>query len=107
MIYFAFYIVILAWVWWGSRVGWLQAIQTSLAILIPLILILLFNVKAGRLLFRNPMVGIISMLPTTVLIFKASQPLVAGINTWMASKANGFDGMEDIVDAEVISKEDA
>ena len=63
--------------------GWSEALKTILSVLIPSILIILFNVKAGRLLFRNPAVGIISVLPTAIFIFKASQPLVVGINCWI------------------------
>ena len=79
----------------------------SAVCLIPLALIILFNARAGRLLFRNPIVGIISVLPTAVFIFKASQPIVVGINSWIDKKNIDFVEMKDVVDAEVISKEEA
>ena len=107
MTYLALYIAGIASIWWISRVGWSEALKTILTILIPSVLIILFNAKAGRLLFRNPIVGIISVLPTAVFIFKASQPLVVGINSWIDKKTNEFVDMKDVVDAEVISKEDA
>ena len=107
MTYLALYIAAIASIWWIFRVGWLEALKTILSILIPSMLILLFNAKAGRLLFRNPIVGIISVLPTAVFIFKASQPVVVGINNWIDKKKNDFVDLNDAVDAEVISKEDA
>jgi len=107
MTYIALYVFAIASVWWISRVGWSEALKAILSVLIPSVLIILFNVKAGRLLFRNPIVGIISILPTAVFIFKASEPLVAGINSWIDKKTNDFVDMKDVVDAEVISKEDA
>ena len=107
MTYLVLYIFGILSIWWIYRVGWLEALKTILAVLIPSILIILFNVKAGRLLFRNPVVGIISVLPTAVFIFKTSQPLVVGINSWIDKKTNDSEEMKDIVDAELISKEDA
>ena len=86
--------------------GWLEALKTILSVLIPSGLIILFNLKAGRLLFRNPLIGVISALPTAVFIFKASQPFVTGINSWIDRKTNDFVDSKDIVDAEVISKEE-
>tara|TARA_Y100001968_G_C19426246_1_gene754528 strand:- start:32 stop:355 length:324 start_codon:yes stop_codon:yes gene_type:complete len=106
MIYLFLYVVAIASFWWISRVGWLEALKTMVKILIPSTLIILFNLKAGRLLFRNPIVGIISVLPTAVFIFKLSEPLVVSINSWIDKKKNDFFDMEDVVEAEVISKED-
>ena len=107
MTHLVLYIAGIASIWWIFRVGWSEALKTILGILIPSVLIILFNAKAGRLLFRNPIVGIISVLPTAVFIFKVSQPLLLGINTWIDKKTNDFAYMKDVVDAEVISKEDA
>ena len=90
MIYLILYVAGIASIWWIFRVGWLEAIKTIVSVLIPSILIVLFNAKAGRLLFRNPIVGIISVLPTAVFIFKASQPVVVGINSWIDKKTNRF-----------------
>ncbi len=107
MTYLFLYAAGIASLWWISRVGWTEALKTILSVVIPSILIILFNVKAGRLLFRNPIVGIISLLPAAVFIFKASQPVVVGINSWIDKNTNKFVDMKDIVDVEVISKEDA
>ena len=107
MTYLVLYVASIVSIWWIYRVGWLEALKTILAVLIPSILIILFNVKAGRLLFRNPMVGIITVLPTAVFIYRGSQPLVSGINNWLDRKTNDFIDMQDVVDTEVISKEEA
>ena len=106
MTYLFLYIVGLASIWWVYRVGWTEALKTILSVLIPSILIILFNVKAGRLIFKNPAVGIISVLPTAFFIYRWSKPLVFGLNSWIDRKRNEFVNSQDIVDAEVISKEE-
>ena len=106
MTYLVLYVAGIVSIWWIYRVGWSEAFKTIVAVLIPSILIILFNVKAGRLLFRSPVVGIISVLPTAVFIFRGSQPLVSGINSWIDRKTNDFVDMQDVVDAEVVSGEE-
>ena len=105
MTYFVLYIAGIASIWWVYRVGWTEALKTILSVLIPSILIILFNVKAGRLIFKNPAVGIISVLPTAFFIYRGSKPLVFGINSWIDRKRNEFVDSKDVVEAEVISKE--
>ena len=107
MSYIVLYIAGIASIWWIYRVGWTEALKTVLSILVPSILIILFNVKAGRLLFKNPAVGIISILPTALFIYRGSQPLVLGINNWIDRKRNEFVDSREVVDAEVVSEEDA
>ena len=107
MPYLVLYIAGIASIWWVYRVGWTNAIKTILSVLIPSILIILFNVKAGRLIFKNPAVGLISILPTAFFIYRGSKPLVFGLNSWIDRKRNEFVDSQDIVDAEVISKEEA
>ena len=106
MTYFVLYIAGLASIWWVYRVGWINALQTVLSILIPSILIIIFNAKAGPLIFKNPAVGIISVLPTVFFIYKGSKPLVLGINNWIDKKRNDFVESKDVVDAEVIPEEE-
>ncbi len=106
MTYIVLYVAAIVSIWWIYRVGWSDALKKILSILIPSVLIILFNAKAGRLLFRNPIIGIVSILPTAVFIFKASEPLVVVINSWIDRRKDNFVGMKDVVDAEVISKED-
>ena len=107
MTYFILYFCVLASIWWVYRVGWTEALKTILSILIPSVLIILFNVKAGRLIFKNPAVGIISVLPTAIFIYRGSKPLVFGINSWIDRKRNEFVDSKEVVDAEVVSKEEA
>ena len=51
--------------------------------------------------------GIISILPTAFFIYRGSKPIVFGINSWIDRKTNEFVNSQDVVDAEVISKEEA
>ena len=104
MAFFVLYIAGIASIWWVYHVGWVEAIKTILSVLIPSLLIIIFNIKAGRLIFKNPAVGIISALPTAFLIYRSSKPLVFGINSWIDRKRNEFEDSKDVVDAEVISK---
>ena len=103
----ALYVVGIASLWWILRVGKWEGLEAISIVLIPTVLIILFNARAGRMLFKNPIFGVISVLPTAVLIYRASQPLVAGINSWIDRKTNDFVDSQEVVDAEVISKEDA
>ena len=107
MTYVMLYIAAIVCIWWIYRVGWQEALKKILSVLIPSALIILFNVKAGRLLFRSPVVGIISILPTAIFMYRGSLPLVAAINSWIDKRANEFVESQSVVDAEVISKEDA
>ncbi len=107
MTYFVLYIFGIASIWWVYRVGWTEALKTILSVLIPSVLIILFNVKAGRFIFKNPAIGIISVLPTAIFIYRGSKPLVYGINSWIDRKRNEFIDSKEVVDAEVISKEEA
>ncbi len=107
MSYIALYILIVAGIWWASRVGWSEALKIILSVLVPSLLVILFNVRLGRFLFRNPILGIISVLPTVVFIYKTSQPLVNGINSWIDSRGSNINDSQEVVDTEVISKEDA
>ncbi len=106
MTYVLLYIAGITSIWWVYRVGWTEALKTILSVLIPSILIILFNAKAGRLIFKNPAVGIISVLPTAFLIYRGSKPLVIGINNWIDQKRNDFVESQGVVDAEVISTEE-
>ena len=107
MTYLALYIAFIFSTWWIYRVGWTEAIKKIVSILIPSICIIFFNVNAGRLLFRNPILGIISFLPSTVFLYKVSQPLVFKINSWIDRKVNDFSASKDIIETEVIYKEEA
>ena len=107
MAYLVLYIAGIASIWWIYRVGWIEALKTIFSVLIPSLLIILFNLKAGSLIFKNPAVGIVSVLATAFFIYRGSKPLVFGINTWIDRKRNDYVNGQDVVDAEVVSKEDA
>jgi hypothetical protein len=107
MAYLILYFFGITSIWWVYRVGWTEALKTILSVLIPSLLIILFNVKAGRLIFKNPAVGIISVLPTAILIYRGSKPLVFGINSWIDRRRNDMVDSQEVVDAEVVSKEEA
>ena len=63
MTYVVLYIAGILCIWWISSVGWRNALKKSLSILIPSALIILFNIKAGRLLFKSPIVGTAYLAP--------------------------------------------
>ncbi len=107
MTYVILYIASIFCIWWIYRVGWLESIKKILSILIPSALIILFYVKTGQLLFKSPIVGVISIFPTAIFICRGSLPLVAEINNWIEKKAYNFVENQDVIEAEVISKEDA
>ena len=107
MTYLILYIAGIASIWWIYRVGWIDALKTILSVLIPSLLIIIFNVKAGRLIFRSPLIGLISVIPTAFFIYRGSKPLVFGINSWIDRKRNEFVDSQDIVDAEIISEDES
>ena len=107
MTYFILYIAVIASIWWVYRVGWTEALKTILSVLIPSLLIILFNVKAGRLIFKNPAVGIISALPTAIFIYRGSKPLIFVINSWIDRKRNECVDSKEVIDAEVVSQDKA
>ena len=96
MTYLFLYVVGIFLIWWTYRVGWLEALKTVVKVIVPSALIILFNIKAGRLLFKSPVVGLLSSLTTSIFIFRGSLPLVSYINNWIENKINNY------VDSEVI-----
>ena len=92
MTYLFFYIVGIILIWWTYRVGWLEALKTVVKVIVPSALIILFNIKAGRLLFKSPVVGLLSALPTSIFIFRGSLPLVSYINNWIENKIISAEG---------------
>ena len=92
MTYLFLYVVGIILVWWTYRVGWLEALKTVVKVIVPSALIILFNIKAGRLLFKSPVVGLLSALPTSIFIFRGSLPLVSYINNWIENKIISAEG---------------
>ena len=105
MTYLFLYIVGIILIWWTYRVGWLEALKTVVKGIVPSALIILFNIKAGRLLFKSPIVGLLSALPTSIFIFRGSLPLVSYINNWIEKKTNKYDNSE-VVDTDSVPLED-
>ena len=106
MTYLFAYVVGIVLIWWVYRVGWFEALKTIIKVLVPSILIILFNIKAGRLLFKNPLVGLLSALPTSIFIYRGSLPVVASINSWIDTKRSNFEDSEDVIDTESIPLDD-
>ena len=90
MTYLFLYIVGIILILYIYKVGWFVALKTVVSVIVPSITIVLFNVKAGRLLFRNPLVGIISALPTSIFIYRSTKPLVFIINDWLELESDGL-----------------
>ena len=105
MTYLFLYIVGIILIWWTYRVGWLEALKTVVKVITPSILIILFNIKAGRLLFKSPLVGSLSALPTSIFIYRASLPLVSYINNWLEKKINKYDDSE-VIDTDSVPLDD-
>ncbi len=106
MIYLFLYVVGLALIWLVFKYGWKQSLKTVANIIVPSFLIILFNVKAGRLLFKTPIIGILSALPSTFFIYRASKPLTVLVNNWIDSKFNDLDNENDVIETESIPLDD-
>ena len=105
MTYLFLYIVGIIFIWWIYRVGWVEALKTLIKIIVPSLLIILFNIKAGRLLFRSPILGLLSALPTSIFIYRGSSPLVVYINNWIENKRSKYNDSE-VVDTDSIPLDD-
>ena len=106
MTYLFLYIVGLVLIWWIYRVGWIEALKTLIKVLVPSFLIILFNIKAGRLLFKTPLVGLLSALPTSIFIYRGSLPLVAWIINWIDTKRGIYEESQEVIDTDSIPLED-
>jgi len=105
MTYLFLYIVGIILIWWTYRVGWLEALKTVIKVTVPSALIIIFNIKAGRLLFKSPVVGLLSALPTSIFIFRGSLPFVSYINNWIENKINNYDDSE-VIDTDSVPLDD-
>ena len=100
MTYLFLYLIGVIIIFYVYKVGWLAALKTVISIIVPSFLIILFNAKAGRLLFKSPVIGIVSALPTSIFIFRGSKPLVTLINNWIETKFNFIDSQKEVIDTE-------
>jgi len=92
-------------IWWTYRVGWIEALKTVIKVLVPSVLIILFNIKAGRLLFKSPVLGLLSALPTSIFIFRGSLPLVSYINSSIENKVSKYEDSE-VIDTDSVPLDD-
>ena len=106
MIYLFLYLVGIVLIWWIYRVGWIEALKTVIKVILPSILIIFFNINTGKLLFRNPLVGLFSALPTSIFIYRASHPLVASINSWIDTKRSNYEESQEVIDTDSIPLDD-
>ena len=106
MTYFFLYLVGVLLIWWIYYVGWIEALKTIVKVLVPSFLIILFNIKAGWLLFKNPLVGLLSALPTSIFIYRGSLPFVASINNWIDTKRGKYEESKDVIDTDSIPLDD-
>ena len=105
MAYLFLYVIGIILIWWTYRVGWIEALKTVVKVIVPSFLIILFNIKAGRLLFKSPLVGLLSALPTSIFIYRGSLPFVSYINNWIENKTNKYDD-SDVIDTDSVHVDD-
>jgi len=105
MTYLFLYVVGIILIWWIYRVGWLETLKTVVKVIVPSAFIILFNIKAGRLLFKSPVIGLLSALPTSIFIFRGSLPLVSYINNWIEKKINKYEDSE-VIDTDSVPLDD-
>ena len=105
MTYLFLYVIGIILIWWIYRVGWLEAVKTVIKVLVPSVFIILFNIKGGRLLFKSPIFGLLSVLPTSIFIYRGSLPLVSLINNWIENKrSKDFDS--EAIETDSVSLDD-
>ena len=74
MTYLFLYVIGIILIWSTYRFGWLEALKTVIKVLLPSAFIILFNIKGGRLLFKSPVFGLLSVIPTSIFIYRGSLP---------------------------------
>ena len=106
MIYLFLYVVGLILIWNLYKFGWQQTLKTVISVLVPSFLIILFNLKAGRLIFKSPIVGILSILPTSIFIYRGSKPFVSQILNWIDMRENNISNKDDVIETEAVPIDD-
>jgi len=105
MTYLFLYVIGIILIWWTYRVGWLEALKTVIKVLVPSVFIIVFNIKGGRLLFKSPILGLLSVLPTSIFIYRVSLPLVSFINNWI-EKTRSDDYDSEVIETDSVSIDD-
>ena len=106
MIYLFLYIIGLILIWNIYRNGWQQTLKLIISVLVPSFLIILFNIKAGKLIFKSPIVGIFSILPTSIFIYRGSKPLVSQIINWIDKNETNSTNQSDFIETEAFTVDD-
>ena len=105
MTYLFLYVIGIILIWWTYRVGWLEALKTVIKVLVPSVFIIFFNIKGARLLFKSPIFGLLSVLPTSIFIYRGSLPLVSFINNWI-EKTRSDDYDSEVIETDSVSIDD-
>ena len=105
MTYLFLYVIGIILIWWTYRVGWLEALKTVIKVLVPSAFIIFFNIKGGKLLFKSPILGLLSVLPTSIFIYRGSLPLVSFINNWIEKKRSD-DYDSEVIETDSVSIDD-
>tara|TARA_B100000212_G_scaffold280670_1_gene220534 strand:+ start:38 stop:361 length:324 start_codon:yes stop_codon:yes gene_type:complete len=106
MIYLFIYAIGMLLIWSIYKTGWQQTLKLVISVLVPSLLIILFNIKAGRLIFKSPIIGIISILPTSIFIYNGSKPLVSKIINWIDRDQNNISNQDDFIETEAFTVEE-
>ena len=106
MIYLFLYAIGMLLIWSIYKTGWQQTLKLVISVLVPSLLIILFNIKAGRLIFKSPIIGIISILPTSIFIYNGSKPLVSKIINWIDRDQNNISNQDDFIETEAFTVEE-
>ena len=56
--------------------------------------------------FKNPIVGLLSALPTTIFIYRSSLPLVNYLNSWIDNKRSKYNDTAEVIDTDSIPIDD-
>ena len=106
MIYLFLYVIGLILIWYLYKYGWQQTLKLVISVVVPSFLIILFNIKAGRLIFKSPIVGIFSILPTSIFIYRGSKPLVSQIINWIDKNETNPPNQSDFIETEAFTVDD-
>tara|TARA_B100001029_G_C14835741_1_gene325525 strand:- start:70 stop:390 length:321 start_codon:yes stop_codon:yes gene_type:complete len=106
MVYLFFYLIGLVIIYFIYRLGWLETLKLFISIIVPSFFIILFNLKTGKFIFKNPIIGITSILPTSIFIFRLSQPLVRRIINIFENNKNDPQNLNDVIETDSIPVDD-
>ncbi len=106
MIYFLIYVLIIICIILTRYYDSKDLIKKFITIAIPSALILLFSIITGKYIYRSPVIAFSILLPTSILVYKSTGILMSKVNTWIDHEFSTDNQSYEVVDTEVISKED-